>query len=381
MKILYYSKPYFGDCDFPLLKAMMKKGHELTVLYSLTPHSLHTTIFDIDRQIPKAGIYKAIVYPELEVFKEYMPMDNVYVSNDPSGKFGIKSIWQEIRVFRFILKQKYDVIHYVEDPSILFSFLLWFFRKKLVVTIHDGRPHTGDDSKKSQFVRRLLKKYVKKFLLLNKKENQLFEEGYGINPSYIYNSHLGYYEILQMYGNKNSVKQDYILFFGRISPYKGIEFLLKAMKVVHKFYPNIRVIIAGKGKYNFDIEPYKVLDYVEFRNRYIDLDELSDLIRGAKFTVCPYTEATQSGVVYSSFALNTPVIATRVGGLPEMIDDGDTGILVPPCDENALAEAIMGLLNDENKLESMSSRIKVEAEIGKGAWSLIADDYLNVYFT
>lgn len=306
-------------------------------------------------------------------------MDNVYISNEPTGRFGLKSLWLEFKTFQFIRKQEFDIIHYVEDPSPLFSLLLWFFRKKLVVTIHDGRPHTGDDNRKSQFVRRRLKSYVKRFLLLNKKENKLFEKGYGVNPEYIYNSHLGYYDMLHMYGNKTLQKQNYILFFGRISPYKGIEYLLKAMLIVHEVFPETRVIIAGKGKYNFDIEPYEHLDYIEFINKFIELDELADLIRGAQFTVCPYTEATQSGVVYSSFALNTPVIATRVGGLPEMIDDGDTGIIVPPCDEQSLAEAIMDLLGNSAKLSNLTNNIRVSADSGKGSWSVIADEYLDIY--
>lgn len=379
MKILYYSKPCFGDCDFPLLKAMMVQGHDVKVIYNLTPYSLRTTIFNISKQIPKSGIFKATEYPELKAFEDYMPMDNVYISNEPTGWFCLKSLWLDFKTFLFIRKQKFDVINYVEDPSPLFSFLLWFFRKKLVVTIHDGRPHTGDDSKKSQFVRRLLKTYTKRFLLLNKKENKLFEEGYGINPAYIYNSHLGYYEMLHMYGNKTVNKQNYILFFGRISPYKGIEYLLKAMTIVHKTHPETRVIIAGKGEYNFNVEPYMQLDYIEFRNKFIELDELADLIRGSQFTVCPYTEATQSGVVYSSFALNTPVVATRVGGLPEMIDDGETGILVPPCDEQSLAQAIMDLLDDSTKLSDLTNNIKSSAENGNGSWTVIAKEYLDVY--
>lgn len=379
MKILYYSKPCFGDCDFPLLKAMMEQGHDVKVIYNLTPYSLRTTIFNISKQIPKSGIFKAADYPELKAFGDYMPMDNVYISNDPTGRFCLKSLSLEFKTFLFIRKQKFDVINYVEDPSPLFSFLLWFFRKKLVVTIHDGRPHKGDDNTKSQFVRRRLKSYVKRFLLLNKKENKLFEEGYGINPAYIYNSHLGYYEMLHMYGNKTVKKQNYILFFGRISPYKGIEYLLKAMTIVHKAHPETRVIIAGKGEYYFNVEPYTQLDYIEFRNRFIELDELTDLIRGAQFTVCPYAEATQSGVVYSSLALNTPVVATRVGGLPEMIDDGKTGILVPPCDAQSLAQAIMDLLDDSTKLSDLTNNIKRSAENGNGSWTVIAKEYLDVY--
>ena len=111
-------------------------------------------------------------------------------------------------------------------------------------------------------------------------------------------------------------KENYVLFFGRISPYKGVEYLFRAMERVHKVHPNVKVIVAGSGEMYFDASEYEKYEYVKIVNRFIELDELADLIRGALFTVCPYTDATQSGVVYSSFALNTPVIATNVGGLP-----------------------------------------------------------------
>lgn len=379
MRILYYSKPSFADCDFPLLKAMMESGHDVVSLFDLTPRSLRTTVFNIGRQIPKSGIYKATDYPELKAFEKYLPMDNVYISNEVTGRFGIKSVWLHIKTALFIRRQKFDVINYVEDPSPVFSFLLWFFRKKLVVTIHDGVPHSGAERIKGRFVRRMLRLYTRRFILLNKRENKVFEEGYGINPSYTYNSHLGYYEMLRMYGDKSIERQNYILFFGRISPYKGIEYLLKAMMLVHETHPETRVIIAGKGEYNFDVEPYRQLDYVEFRNKFIELDELADLIRGAQFAVCPYTDATQSGVVNSSFALNTPVVATNVGGLPEMIDNGKTGIIVPPCDEQYLAAAIIDLLGNPDLLSDMRENIKVSAESGTGSWHTVADEYLKIY--
>lgn len=379
MNILYYSKPSFADCDFPLIKALMDKGHDVKVIYILNPHLLRTTIFNISKQLPKTGILKATDYLELKQFEKYMPMENVYISNETTGKFGFNALWLDLKAFWFMVKQKPDVVNYVEDPSLLHSFLLWFLRKKLVVTIHDGRPHTEQNGWKTRFVRGRIRNYVRRYILLNKQENQLFEEDFRINPEYIFNSHLGYYEILKMYGDVLLKKGNYILFFGRISKYKGVDYLLKAMKLVHEFHPETTLIIAGKGDFHFDVTEYQKLEYIEFRNQYIDLDELANLIRGALFTVCPYTEATQSGVIYSSFALNTPVIATNVGGLPEMIDNGQTGMIVPPCDEQSLANAIKGLLDNPTELNRLSTNIAFSAEEGKGSWKLIADDYINVF--
>lgn len=62
-----------------------------------------------------------------------------------------------------------------------------------------------------------------------------------------------------------------------------------------------------------------------------------------------------------------------------MIDDGKTGVIVPPCDEQSLAEAIIDLLGDYAKLSDLTNNIKVSADSGKGSWTVIADEYLDIY--
>lgn len=379
MKILYYSKPFFGDCDFPLIKALREQGHDVTVLYSMSPHSLKTTIFNIKKIYPYSGIFPISIYPELKTIGRYTSLNNIYIANDPIGHLGWSNFKLALKVLFFFRKGDYDIIQYVETPSLFHFIPLCFFRKKLVITIHDGKPHTGAGGWKSRMCRMFCKLYTRKFIVLNKAEVEVFSKEYSVKKENIFSSHLGYYDILHMYGQINKRKEKYILFFGRISPYKGIEYLLKAMEFVHEAHPNVKVIVAGSGKMYFDISKYENLDYVEIRNRFIELDELADLIRGALCTVCPYTDATQSGVVYSSFALNTPVIATKVGGLPEMVDDGKTGIIVPPQNVRALASAILSYLNNPELLEKMNKNIAESAKTGKGSWDIIAKEYESIY--
>lgn len=379
MKILYYSRPCFADCDFPLIKALRAQGHEVTALFSVCPHSLRMTVFDIKKIYPKEGIFPITIYPELKSFGSYLSLKDIYIANETSGHLGLSIIKHSIKEILFFGKGHYDIIHYVGTPSLFHSLPLWFLRKKIVVVIHDGKPHTGEGSKQEAFCRMVVKRYVKKFVVLNKAEINVFSEAYKIPKTNIYSSHLGYYDMLKMYGDASKNKSNYILFFGRISPYKGVEYLLQSMEIVHQKHPDVRVIVAGGGKMYFDTSRYESLDYVEIRNRFIELDELADLIRGALFTVCPYTDATQSGVVYSSFALNTPVIATRVGGLPEMIDDGKTGIIVPPKDVNALASAIQSYLDTPELLQNAQKNISENAKSGTGSWDEIAKDYIDIY--
>jgi glycosyltransferase involved in cell wall biosynthesis len=80
---------------------------------------------------------------------------------------------------------------------------------------------------------------------------------------------------------------------------------------------------------------------VRLLDRYIPDDEVEALFRAADVTVLPYRSGTQSGVTHVAYALGSPVIATRVGGLGETVREGETGITVPPEDPGALAAAIV----------------------------------------
>ena len=137
--------------------------------------------------------------------------------------------------------------------------------------------------------------------------------------------------------------------------------------------------IAGGGKMYFDFTPYEELDYIELYNHYVPMNELAELLSRCELSVCPYTDATQSGVIMTSFSLRKPVVATNVGGLGEMIDDGKSGLLVPSKDEKALADAIIALLKNRERLTAMSEYIHQEYYEGDRSWNAIADKYIEFY--
>jgi glycosyltransferase involved in cell wall biosynthesis len=86
---------------------------------------------------------------------------------------------------------------------------------------------------------------------------------------------------------------------------------------------------------------------VELRNRFIPDEETAQLFLDADVVVLPYIEASQSGVIAISREFGLPVVATGVGGLPEAVRDGETGLIVPTRDPAALAQAILRLAREE----------------------------------
>ena len=150
------------------------------------------------------------------------------------------------------------------------------------------------------------------------------------------------------------------------------------MKLVHKKHPNIKVVIAGKGRFHFDIELYRKLCYVEILNRYIPEWEIAQLLHNCLFAVCPYRDATQSGVVQTAFSAGVPLIVTDVGGLPEAVKDGVTGLVIPPNDVNSLKMAIENLIESPDLLKMFKKNID-KIWYPTMNWGPVADKYIQCY--
>ena len=148
--------------------------------------------------------------------------------------------------------------------------------------------------------------------------------------------------------------------------------------MVHGRYPELMLVVAGGGNYYFDVEPYKELDYVRIINRYIGTRELAGMLRACEFGVCPYKDATQSGVVQTAFTLGVPMVVTNVGALAVAVQHNITGLVVKPCDANDLANGIMDLYSNKEKRNTMRTHIK-EIWMKDMGWETIADDYLKCY--
>ncbi|MCK4921103.1 MAG: glycosyltransferase [Bacteroidales bacterium] len=143
----------------------------------------------------------------------------------------------------------------------------------------------------------------------------------------------------------------YILFFGLIRKYKGLDILLKAMPLLKN--ANIKLLVAGefydsKEEYLNLAEDLGIRDRVVFYGKFIPDDEVKLFFSASDLVVQPYRSATQSGVTQIAYHFGIPMVVTRVGGLPEIVEDGKTGFL-SDVNENSLAEAIDSFFNLDNK--------------------------------
>jgi glycosyltransferase involved in cell wall biosynthesis len=136
-----------------------------------------------------------------------------------------------------------------------------------------------------------------------------------------------------------------LLFFGFVRPYKGLEYLIQSLPLVLARLP-VHLLVVGEfwsspEFYERYAREYGVADAITFINRYVPNEDLGQYFDLADVVVLPYVSATQSGVAQLAFGFGKPVITTRVGGLHEIVQDGVNGLIVPPQDEAALADAIV----------------------------------------
>lgn len=135
-----------------------------------------------------------------------------------------------------------------------------------------------------------------------------------------------------------------LLFAGFVRPYKGLDVLLDALPQVLASRP-VHLLVAGEFWHS--AEPYRqqiarlgLEGAVTILDDYLPDEQLLAAIHRADVVVLPYRSATQSAVIQLAFGQQCPVITTDVGGLAEVVEDGKTGLIVPPEDPGALAAAI-----------------------------------------
>jgi glycosyltransferase involved in cell wall biosynthesis len=142
-----------------------------------------------------------------------------------------------------------------------------------------------------------------------------------------------------------------ILFFGFVREYKGLRYLLDAMPRVLEAL-KVHLLIVGEFWENRDrywslVEELGIADHVSIIDRYIPDEELGYYFGAADVVVLPYVHATQSAVIQLAFGFGKPVITTKVGGLAEVVKDGETGFVVAPADSEALATSVIQYFQED----------------------------------
>jgi D-inositol-3-phosphate glycosyltransferase len=209
---------------------------------------------------------------------------------------------------------------------------------------------------------------------------------FGINNS-IPNTNLSTKEAKERLGVDENHKT--ILFFGRIKPYKGLEFLIPAFQKIVHAHSDYRLIIAGQLEMPADsywasiqneIQQYVEAGQIIPRIEFIPDDEIEAYFKAADALVLPYKEIFQSGVIFLGYNFGLPVLAADVGSLNEDVVEGVTGFVFKPEDPSDLARAMERYFSSDlfANLEEQRPRIR-EFAMKRHSWELVSKLTTGIY--
>ena len=182
-----------------------------------------------------------------------------------------------------------------------------------------------------------------------------------------YGATLGRKEALDLIGLREN--QRYVLFFGFIREYKGLDLLLDAMADERMERLGVKLIVAGEfygdpKPYQEQISRHDIGDRVVLHTEFIPDHEVNRYFCAADLVVQPYKNATQSGVSQIAYHFEKPMVVTNVGGLPEIVPDGKAGFVVKP-DSQEIADAIVRYF-EEDWQQRLTEGVREEKK--KYAW-------------
>ena len=270
------------------------------------------------------------------------------------------------RLIRYAARSKPKILHILWNNKIeLFdrTLLMLYYkmmRKKLALTAHNVNRarRDGNDSLLNRLTLRIQYRLCDHIFVHTRKMKDELYQDFGVSEKKVTiirhpinnafpDTALTPSEAKQKLGLRDDERA--ILFFGKIRPYKGIERLLAAFRLLVTKRPDYRLVLAGEPKKGSEAYRDEIEQTVEkgfkpgqiiLRIQFIPDDEMEVYLKAADVLVLPYKQIFQSGVLFLAYSYGLPVVATDVGSFREEIVEGETGFLCKPGDVADLASTL-----------------------------------------
>ncbi|WP_428334220.1 glycosyltransferase [Novosphingobium sp.] len=264
---------------------------------------------------------------------------------------GVVSVRDLFRILADIRTTRPQLIH-IQEPSgmrkaIVCSVVVALSRRRctIALTVHDPQPHEGRDS---TIASRLIpfRRYIRNAA------HHVFVHGEYCRAQFLAIDgnpgrpvHVTHHGAIMQRGARPDphpgARPGGALMFGRMEVYKGVGLLLDALELLAARGVHAHVRVAGSGPELDRLQDrFARLENVVVDNRFVPSAQLINAIIDSDYVILPYLDATQSGVVAAALGNARFVIASAVGGIPDVVQDGVNGLLVPPGDAAALADAL-----------------------------------------
>lgn len=295
------------------------------------------------------------------------------------GAIGIPASFLDVISFRP------DVIHCHEVPEIYTSKLVQLLRPlgiPLALTVHDAIPHSEGGSGTSPREDGWRGRMRSSASIVTTHGESCIADFRRASPDFkgeIISSMHGVLMVPPTQGAVAEPESGRILFFGRMWAYKGLDVFIDAIDLLARRGVAHEAIVAGRGPEMTRLGArMEAMPTVKTINAYISPEDTGRLFQSATVVALPYKDATQSGVLASAYGNSRPVVASATGGIPDVVKDGVNGLLVPPGDAAALADALERVLTSKSLTATLSDGARQTAD-GLLNWDRIAEGLLPSY--
>lgn len=360
-KIVWITPDYFVDCDIDIVPKLLKKFdiHWIVMIPAKDARFKQEDFIHFENMEGLTFTYQ---------FCKYRYRDPRY-------------LYTYFNVFSKLKKHRVDVtyLNYVPTPYFIIMAMLFFKRKKTILTAHQGEVHEGFQH---QWLYKSLYKISYSWFNINnlfsKSQTQIFTGKYPVNDVSVIPL------ALKSFGPSSIEKRnDYISFFtfGGIRPKKNIDLLIEAACLVcDKGYKNFKIVIAG-GCDDWDFYQQKIRypEVFELDIRQIENDEIADLFAYNHFLVLPYSIVTQSGPLKIAYNYNVPVIVSDQPGFTDEVIDDISGYVFKTGDVEDLANVLIKVIN--NGFDTYKTLVKKQYAFVNDAYSdgIILGQYSKMF--
>lgn len=386
MRVVYYTHSALLTPTLSLMQHL-SQAIECHVVVELSPWSWQVDLLDLPPRPLPEGLLPAetLLGPAFPTaMREYWrSLASFHFIVHRSRKSIGLSAWQTSRqVVDLVRRVSPDILHIDGTPRRMAPALLTLRSQRVVLAVHDPLLHRGEHNLRTELLRQVLYRRASRLVLHNGEMKAAFCARYGLAAERVDTVLLGVYEILTRWRLQDVTEEPRtVLFFGRLSAYKGLDVLYRALPSVAARVSDLRVVVAGRPVDGYAAPRAPVLPnggVVQEIRGYVSNTELAELFARATVVVCPYTDATQSGVILTAYAFGKPVVATRVGGVPEYVVPGVTGLLVAGDKALHLAQALSRVLCDGRLRQQLKDGVATVAR-AQLSWEEAAQRMRRVY--
>lgn len=294
--------------------------------------------------------YHQILYPTLP--------------NNKSQVFSSKYLSKKIEKKIKEINVEFDLIHvhFAIPTGISLTINNFFDSIPKILTVHgsDVNKYPNLNKKYYRYISNSLKSYDKVICVSEDLKNKVINMDHSINAGVNY---LGVQVLKDKKLKKNSCLQYDSIYVGNVIIEKGLRELLGALKILKERdsrFISHKLLVVGEGKYKFEMErtvnEYNLSENVIFIGS-LKNDEVYKKIAQSKILILPsYSEGLPT-VLMEAGLVGTPVIATKVGGIPELIEDEYSGILIEPRSEESLVNALLKFYDNNKLVENLGENL------------------------